>query len=462
MIAPKFTPVLDPGFVPGALWNRAYQRDAASARDAVRIVLALTRANGSVSVFPTAILPHTDANRARNIRYVERIVKFLLWMKGGYRVTVAGCDALAADIAKIYSPGGERGFDCAMMGDRIYGKPFEVVAVPLDRAPAEREIQVKLGGNFNGCRIGFDLGGSDRKCAAVIDGEVVHTEEVVWNPYFEGNPEYHRAGIRDSLARAAAHMPRVDGIGGSAAGVYVNNQPRLASLFRGIGQEDFAKYIVPIFDEIQAEYKVPMVVANDGEVTALAGALSMNATGVLGMSMGTSEAGGYDTIGGGITDWLNELAFCPVDYRDNGPVDEWSGDGGCGAQYFSQQAVARLAPAAGLDFPREMPFPERLEKVQALMEAGDKRAMDIYQSIGVYFGYSIAHYASFYDVRKLLILGRVTSGAGGELIIEEGKKVLAAEFPELERSIELRVPDEKFKRHGQAVIAASLPEVPKA
>jgi predicted NBD/HSP70 family sugar kinase len=202
-----------------------------------------------------------------------------------------------------------------------------------------------------------------------------------------------------------------------------------------------------------------MIVANDGEVTALAGAMSMESNGVLGLSMGTSQAIGYVNLNGNITDWLNELAFAPVDYRDDAPADEWSGDIGCGAQYFSQQAVARLAPAAGLEYPSDMPFPKRLEAVQALMADGDERAAKIYRTIGTCFGYAIAHYADFYEIKNLLILGRVSSGKGGEIIIEEAKKVLAAEFPELADSITFRIPDEKFKRHGQAVIAASLPAI---
>ena len=343
------------------------------------------------------------------------------------------------------------------MGERIYGKEFTVTSVSMADAPAENEIQVQLGGHLDGCRIGFDLGGSDRKCAAVIDGKVVHTEEVVWDPYFQNDPEYHKAGIRDSLRRAAEKMPRVDAIGGSAAGVYVDNHPRLASLFRGISKEDFAKHIVPIFDEIQKEYNVPMIVANDGEVTALAGAMSMESNGVLGLSMGTSQAIGYVNLNGNITDWLNELAFAPVDYREDAPADEWSGDLGCGAQYFSQQAVARLAPKAGINFPEDMPFPKRLEAVQAMMLDNDENAANIYRTIGTCFGYAIAHYADFYEIKNLLILGRVSSGKGGEIIIDEAKKVLEVEFPDLAKSITFRIPDEKFKRHGQAVIAASLP-----
>ena len=185
----------------------------------------------------------------------------------------------------------------------------------------------------------------------------------------------------------------------------------------------------------------------------------MESNGVLGLSMGTSQAIGYVNTSGNITDWLNELAFAPVDYRDDAPADEWSGDIGCGAQYFSQQAVARLAPAAGLEYPADMPFPKRLEAVQALMAEDDERAAKIYRTIGTCFGYAIAHYADFYEIKNLLILGRVSSGKGGEIIIEEAKKVLAAEFPALAESITFRIPDEKFKRHGQAVIAASLPTI---
>jgi predicted NBD/HSP70 family sugar kinase len=252
-------------------------------------------------------------------------------------------------------------------------------------------------------------------------------------------------------------LPRVDAIGGSAAGVYVDNKPRIASLFRGVSKEDFQKHVQNIFIDIQKQYNVPVVVANDGEVTALAGAMSMKSNGVLGLSMGTSQAAGYVNMQGNITDWLNELAFAPVDYRDNAPADEWSGDIGCGVQYFSQQAVARLAPLAGIDFPENMSFPERLTGVQKLMSEGDERAAKIYRTIGVCFAYAIAHYAGFYEIRNLLILGRVTSGAGGELILKTAEDVLAEEFPGLAKQITFRTPDEQFKRHGQAVVAASLP-----
>jgi len=459
-VAAAVRPELDPEFVPAVLWNRAFQEKVQKSGQGVKVVFALSRPNGAVSALASEILPFdSEENKALDLKYAERLLTFLLWMKGGYKITVAGCAPLAEALKKVYCPGGAREFDAKMMGERIYGRPFVIESVSLADAPQNREVQMKLGGHLDGCRIGFDLGGSDRKCAAVIDGKVVHTEEVVWDPYFQKDPSYHKHGILDSLRRSAEKLPRVDGIGGSAAGVYVDNQPRLASLFRGVSEADFKKFVVPMFEEIQKEYGVPLVVANDGEVTALAGAISMESDSVLGISMGTSEAAGYVNPEGNITDYLNELAFAPVDYRENAPKDEWSGDEGCGVQYMSQQAVVRLAPKAGLTFAADMPFPKQLEAVQKLMAEHDPRARKIYETLGICFGYTVAHYASFYRIKKLLILGRVSSGEGGEVLIEKAREVLQREFPELAKAVEFRVPDETFKRHGQAVIAASLPEI---
>jgi predicted NBD/HSP70 family sugar kinase len=328
----------------------------------------------------------------------------------------------------------------------------------FDSMPASSETAMPLGRHLDGCRIGFDLGGSDRKCAAVIDGAVVFTEEVAWNPYFQSDPQYHYDGINDSLKRAAAHLPRVDAIGGSAAGIYVNNEVRVASLFRGVAPSDFESRIRRIFFDLQREWGgIPLVVVNDGEVTALAGSMAMNQNRVLGISLGTSQAAGYVDGSGSIRPWLNELAFTPVDYRGDAPVDEWSQDRGCGVQFFSQQAVARLAPSAGIGFPPGLPFADRLIEVQNLMKQGDRRARQIYETIGVCFGYALAHYADFYDLEHVLILGRVTSGDGGTVILEKARKVLATEFPALAQRLHLTTPDETQKRHGQAVAAASLP-----
>ena len=451
-------PVLDPGFLPAVLWNREYRQEAGMAAGSREVAVALTRDDGLAFVWKTLLLADTEGNRARNIKYVERVVKFLLWMKGGHRIIVGGAPEVAAALAGIYSESGARAFDWDFIGRRIYDHPISVEAVALAEVPEARDSAVSLGRHLEGNRIGFDLGGSDRKAAAVVNGEVVFSEEIKWDPYFQKDPDYHLAGIRDTLLRAAAHLPggKPQAIGGSAAGVYVNNKVRAGSLFRGVAPEEFESRVRGMFDQLGREWGVPLVVVNDGEVTALAGSMSLESNRVLGISMGTSLAAGYVDAAGQITPWLNELAFAPVDYRDDAPADEWSGDIGCGVQYFSQQGVARLAKSAGYDFGK-MPFAEQLEHVQADMKAGKESAADIYRTIGTCFGYAIAHYADFYEIEKLLILGRVTSGEGGNLIIEEANHVLGESFPELASTLIITTPDEKMKRHGQAVAAASLP-----
>jgi predicted NBD/HSP70 family sugar kinase len=457
---PPIIPALDPGYAPAPLWARAFRERLKSSGNAQPLSLALERPDGTISRFDTRVFPHAGDFIGLNRRYVERFVKFILWSRGGHRLLVAGDPAIAAMLREIYSAAGERKFDYEFLGGRVYGRTFEIEHRSFETMPVAREAARPLGRHLDGCRIGFDLGGSDRKCAAVIDGNCVFSEEIGWDPYFESNPQYHYDGINDSLKRAAAHLPRVDAIGGSAAGVYVENEVRAASLFRGVAAADFDARIRRIFFDLQKEWGgVPFEVANDGEVTALAGSMSLGENGVLGISMGTSVAAGYVTMEGSIMPWLNELAFIPVDYRDDAPVDEWSGDRGCAVQYFCQQGVARLAMKAGLEFPAEMKLAERLVEVQKLMAAGDQRAAKIYQTIGICFGYAIAQIAEFYEMNSLLILGRVTSGEGGEIILNCAGEVLRAEFPEIADRIKLRIPDEKDKRLGQAVAAASLPAI---
>ncbi len=461
-LSPKFRPPLDPGFVPAALWNRAFRGQVRESGSPQPLAIALERPDGSTSVFRAAVLPHEGPNVPANERYVERLLKFLLWQKGGYRIQIGGDPRIAAYIRETYSPQGKRAFDYHFMGERVYGRPAMVEHTSPDRIPAERESLTPLGRHLEGCRIGFDLGASDRKSAAVIEGEAVYSEEVPWDPSRQADPQYHFDGINDSLKRAAAKLPRVDAIGGSAAGVYVNNEVRVGSLYRGVPQDLFDRRIRRLFFELQQSWGgIPFEVVNDGEVTALAGSMAMNDNAVLGIAFGSSLAAGYVTPQGNITGWLNELAFVPVDYRENAPVDEWSGDEGVGVQYFSQQAVGRLLPAADIDLPKDMPFAARLVEVQKLMAGGDARARKIYETIGTYLGYTIAHFADFYEIRNLLVLGRVMTGEGGDVILAVASDVLKTEFPELAGSIRFHTPGEQEKRHGQAVAAASLPALKK-
>jgi len=457
-VHPLLLPPLEPGFVPAVLWNRAYEKLVAADAGARPLTLALVRADGGATRFSTRVLGERHRSAGLSLRYVERLLKFLLWQRGGCHVLVAGAPELASELAKIYSSSGERAFDHEFMGTRVYGSPFRLEAADEARLPAETDAGLQVGRHLGGCRIGFDIGGSDRKVAAVVDGKVVFSEEVAWDPYFQRDPAYHIEGVHESLKRAAAHLPRVDAIGGSAAGVYVNNEVRVASLFRGVPPDLFDREVRRMFFTLQQRWGgVPFEVANDGEVTALAGSMSLGANAVLGVSMGTSMAGGYVRPAGDITPWLNELAFAPVAYDADAPRDEWSGDAGCGVQYFSQQGVARFAARAGFEFAPEAPAPERLVAVQAAMAAGDARARAVYETVGICFGYALGHYADFYELRHLLLLGRVTSGEGGSVILHRAGAVLRAEFPALAQQLQLHIPNEQDKRHGQAIAAASLP-----
>jgi predicted NBD/HSP70 family sugar kinase len=452
----KFVPPLDPGFQPAVLFNRRYVAATKASGNFEPLVIGLERESGLVSRFETVVRPEADAT---TLRYVERTVKFMLWARGGWKLFIGGPKGIGEFIRKTYSPAGARKFDCEMMG-LAYGKKFQVVVTTPEKVPASKEMEVPAGGHLKGCRIGFDLGASDYKVSAVVDGEVSFTEESPWDPKSQANPEYHYHHISAALHRAAAHLPRVDAIGGSSAGIIVDNEIRVASLLRAIPKRDFPR-AAGIFKRIQKEWNVPVVVINDGDVTALAGALSLHKKGMLGIAMGSSEAAGFLDKKSRIPGWLNELAFAPVDYNPKAAADEWSGDRGVGALYFSQQAVNQLLPASGISLPEKMGLPERLKEVQALMTKGDKRAANIYETIGIYLGYTMAHYADFYDFNDVLILGRVTTGRGGDIVLGKARQVLKTEFPGLAAKIALHVPDEKSRRVGQAVAAASLPEAGK-
>ncbi len=445
---------LDPAFEP---IYRGLEAFAARAAEGPEIRIAVERNDGLVATHDMRILPEGEDD-ALSLRMVERMVKSMLWVYGGFRVTIAGSKAVYEGVKAQYCEGGARAFDANFMA-HVYEHPFEVcyAATPAE-APARKDASAPIGRHLDGCRIGFDAGGSDRKVSAVINGESVYSEEVVWFPKTQSDPAYHFDGIVSAMKTAASKMPRVDAIGVSSAGVYINNHTMSASLFLKVGPEDYEKYVKDIYIRAAKEIgDVPLTVCNDGDVTALAGAMSLGEDGILGIAMGTSEAGGYVDMKGNITGWLNELAFVPCDLAPGAMVDEWSGDIGCGVKYFSQDAVIKLAPAAGIELDPALSPAEKLKVVQAKMEQGDAGARAIYETIGVYLGYTLAFYAMFYDINHVLLMGRVTSGEGGDLVLGKAQEVLRAEYPELRMQVNL--PDEKSRRVGQSVAAASLPQI---
>ena len=457
LVKPAVLPPLDVDFKPPCLAHRHMRQTVDEAGGGVPLAIAVESADGVVSGYHTRVLPDNHPHASENLPLVERILKFLLWQRGGWRVTIAGPSAIGAAMQRIYAPDGARRFDADLMAE-VYERPFVVETCKYSELPEDKLQSRPLGRHLDGCRIGFDLGASDRKVAAVIDGKAVYSEEVIWNPRTQTDPQYHYDEIMAALRKAAEYLPRVDAIGGSAAGIYVNNSVRIASLFRGVPKDLFESRVRGIFRELKKAWgDIPFEVINDGEVTALAGSMSMGVNRVLGIAMGSSLAAGYVDHAGNLPGWLDELAFAPVDYNPGAPVDEWSGDRGVGAQYFSQVAVNRLAAAAGIKLDQQRTLPERLKDVQALMQADDPRARRVYETIGVWLGYTLAHYVVFYDLAHVLMLGRVTSGVGGEIVREQALRVLRTEFPDLAEKISLSVPSESDRRVGQAIAAASLP-----
>lgn len=447
-------PELDPGFLPLHVFNEAFLKDARKP-----IGIALERAGGQMAAVETRI-HGTPEMAAADRYYIERLVKTMLWMKGGYKIYVRGDEEICDYLRSVYCRGGQQEFDWDYMA-HVFEQPFEIVSV--DKLPAPHDEPKAIGGHMEGCRIGFDAGGSDRKVSAVIDGEPVYSEEVVWFPKTNSDPDYHYNGIVSALKSAAEHMPRVDAVGVSSAGVYINNRTMNASLFLKVPPEQFEAKVKDIYIRAITDTfgDVPYSVVNDGDVTALAGSLSMGKNNVLGIAMGTSEAVGFVDKEGRITGWLNELAFVPVDANPEAMRDEWSGDIGCGVKYFSQDGVIKLAPAAGIELEEALSPAEKLKVVQGLMEAGDERAAAIYRSIGVYLAHTLAYYNELYDCDNLLLLGRVMSGKGGDVLLDTCKAVLRDEYPQLAEKLNLQLPDEKFRRVGQSAVAASLPEMEK-
>ena len=448
----KHAPKLDKTFIPFGVWREAYLAGAAQP-----ISIAVEREAGKISVHHTKIYGTSEMADA-DYRYVERYVKFLLWSVGGFRIYVCGCSDLAKRLQQDYTLQGERKFDCEFFHN-TYERDVEVLDLPLDQCPAENESAAPIGGHMDGCRIGFDAGGSDRKVSAVIDGECVYSEEVVWFPKLQEDPDYHYGHIVDAFKTAASKMPRVDAIGVSSAGVFIGNAPMVASLFIKVPRSNWDK-VKTIYDRAALEIgDVPIVVANDGDVSALAGAMGLGVGNIMGMAMGTSEAVGYVDKDKSVLGWLNELAFAPVDLQSGAMQDEWSTDYGVGCKYFSQDAVIKLAPIAGIELDPALSPAEKLKVVQALMAEDDERAKAIYETIGAYLAYTVVLYSQFYDIKHMMMLGRVMSGKGGDTILAVCNEILVDEFPELAKKVKVMLPDEKTRRVGQSVAAATLPEI---
>lgn len=453
-------PVLDKNFYPMIKALNDFELAVKQSGKQNEVTLVVERSGGYNYVYTYDAFAD-GVNDEFNFRIAERMAKTILWVVGGFKIYVSGSKAIYEYLKNAYTMQGLRAFDVDFMSG-VYEKPFEVAWLEKEQIPEQKNNSVRVGGYLDGCRIGFDAGGSDRKVSAVVNGEVVYSEEVVWNPKVTEDPTYHYNEILTAMKTAASKMPTVDAIGVSSAGVYVDNKIMVASLFIKVDKTQYGDYVknmyINVANEMSKEYgkKIPLEVANDGDVTALAGAIDLNDNGVLGIAMGTSEAVGYINTNGGINGWLSELAFAPVDFNTGAMQDEWSGDFGVGCKYFSQDAVIKLAEAGGHKFADGLTPAQKLKEVQAMMDNGDELAKQIYEDIGVYLAHTIPFYAKFYDIKHMLLLGRVMGGKGGDIILATCKSVLATEYPEF-ATLDIGLPDETNRRVGQSIAAASLP-----
>ena len=465
----KYIPKYDKDFKPAILEIKKFNEEVSKSTEKVELTICLERTKGYNFHYKTFIFKDETGHDDENYFFVERICKILLWIVGGNKFYIAGSDLIVSKLKLAYTENGQRKFDYFFFKD-VYEKYIEIISCSKEEIPKLNLEEIKLSNGLNGNRIGFDAGGSDRKVSAVINGEVKFSDETVWNPKINSDPNYHIEGIMDSFSKACEHLPTVDGVGISTAGIVVDNKIMVASLFLKVSKDDYEKKIKNIYVDcvknLEKKYnkQIPVIVANDGDVTALAGLMELKTyDGILGIAMGTSEAGGYIHKGGKLTGWLSELAFVPIDFNENAHKDSWSGDFGCGKYYFSQEAVIKLANNAGIEFEENITPANKLKFVQNMIENGNEKekkiSQEIFEDIGIYLGYTIPFYAHFYDFKHLLVLGRVVSGIGGNIIIEKAKEVLQIEFNEISKKIEIHIPDEKNRRVGQSVAAASLPEI---
>lgn len=425
------------------------------------LIISIERNNGLI--YQKKINVFKDGyNDEYNFFIIERLIKTMLWVVGGYKIYIAGSHAIFNYIKSCYSKDGLRKFDYEFMSN-VYEHEFEIIECEYDNIPEEKSTSISIGGNLNGKRIGFDAGGSDIKISSLIDNKCVYSEEIIWFPKLNSDPNYHIKEIYNAMKKAIDKLGGdVDAIGVSSAGIYIDNKAMVASLFIKINKDDFNNKIKTIYIDIvkrlekELNHPIALEVCNDGDVTALAGALDLKDNSVLGIAMGTSEAVGYVDKNGNILGWLNELAFAPIDFNKNSIIDEWSLDYGVGCKYLSQDAVIKLANMAGLKIDSNLSLAEKLKYVQKLNEEGNVIANEIFETIGYYLANAIAYYSYFYDIKHVMILGRVTSGKGGDTILKICKEVLEKEFPHLSY-INLCMPSEYLRRVGQSIAAASLP-----
>jgi len=456
---PAMPSPLDPGFRPLILGLREYRRALARFGSSQSLRIGLEGEGEASDRLDLELFPMGSGHEGDSLNYLRAMTDLLLWSRGGWRLSLAGPEGYCHSLAADFEAGGARSFTATLMG-RAFDRPFQVRCVPFEAIPETCLPEREFGGHWEGCRVGFDLGASDLKVAALKEGEVVFRAELPWEPAAHADPAYHARRLEDALMLAAGHLPRVDAIGGSTAGIILEGELRVSSLFRAVGPDRFRELVHPFFKRLQANWDLPWAVANDGDAAALASARLLGRGGVLGLSLGSSLAAGYVCRSGQLRGWINELAFAPLDANPGAWTDDWSGRPGTGGACLSQEAALRLAERSGMNLPRTLSRAECLERLIELAALGDPAAVAVFQSLGTCLGYTIPLFCEFYDPWAVLILGRVVTGKAGEILVGRAREILDAEFPEISARLHLELPGAALRRGAQAVAAASLPIAP--
>jgi len=473
---PQVPAPLDPNFSPLVLGKRQYLQATTACEDELH--WALPRADGcaryALKVFPEG---HEDVEASIYLAGV--LIQEMIWQRSASQLLLAGPPSICEAIAKMYSEGGAYEFESSSMPN-VCGTPevpFQVNIVSVGDLPEARDTPQVCGKDASGCRLAFDLGKSDIKVVAVKDNEVLYSKETEWdvtNP----DPEYHYEAIIAAMKLGKDALPQIDAIGGSATGtVSGNNEATWCDIFPNVPPDVYKEKVVNIFQRIAKELAgdVPLKVINDGEVTALAAVQKIKSGNVMGISMGSSEGGGYANEDGNLIGWINELCYIRLDLNPLAPRDPWSKGAhtGLSHMYLGQRGATKLAAKAGIEGKEELMYPhpemctirhenhaQCLKLIQKAMTdpASEPQCRKLYETVGVYLGYGLAQYCEFYKIDHVMILGRVSKGAGGDLMLSVAKKVLETEFPEF-AGIQFHTADDHFKAVGQCIAAAALPEI---
>lgn len=390
--------MIDERFIPLAKQLYEYRKVA---KDAKTVRITLFRVNG--------VATHEEKFDGSELAFtlIERIVKSMIWVYGGYKICIND-EAVAMRLKSVYE--NERKFDADFMSS-VYAKPFEVVFDETLYQACDEKIEIK---ETKGLKIGLDLGGTSVKASTVKDGEEIKSEVVSWKALDSNDIEYHYSFLCSVIEKMSVAGERVEGVGISTAGVVCNNELAISLLLRNVKRETYEN----LFARISQRFSLPVTVVNDGDVSAMCAQKEGN---VLGIALGTSEAGGYINDGY-LSGRLNELAFVPFCFYD-GDVDEWSGDSGCGVNFISQHGVRTASKSLGYNF--EGTDTEVAYAVHAEAQ-NDENLAKTYDIIGEYLGWALLWYNEFYTLDTVCLAGGVMSGTFSGNIVKRASEILNA------------------------------------